>query len=255
MNGAFYVAGIGLSSQQAALDVLANNIANLNTQGYKRLDLQFSEMVNLALADSADGVSSSSVDGLSGVTTQTRLSLNEQGDLERTDQPLDLSLDGPGFIELLGRDGQSYLWRGGHLDINEDGYLAGPGGLMLAAQIRVPDEAVSLLIGSDGKVLVTYEGGDSEELGEIGLLRLMNEEALQRVDSGLYSLHDATAAEHADAGQGGMGFFVQGSLERSNVDLNAEMIEMMIVQRAYSANAQIVQAADQLASIANNLRR
>ncbi|MEM9601138.1 MAG: flagellar hook-basal body protein, partial [Pseudomonadota bacterium] len=233
-------------------DTLANNIANMNTHGFKRLNVKFSEMVNLALSDDPDLTTSNDV---SGVRVDTNLSITDQGVLQQTDHPLDVALEGQGFIELIGPNGQSILWRGGRLSINEDRYLSGPDQLMLATQINIPDDATALDIRPSGDVTVIREGGDSEVLGQIGLLRLMDETMIVRMDGGLYALSDANAAEHATATEAGMGAFVQGSLERSNVDLNREMIDMMIVQRAYSANAQVVQAADEIASIANNLRR
>ena len=256
MNGAFYVAGIGLETQQNALDTLANNIANLNTRGFKRMEVQFSELVaETARASQADDMPSVANQALAGVMLQTRMAMSQQGELERTDQPMDLALDGSGFIELLGHDGDTALWRGGRLQINEDGFLAAANGMMLAAQISVPDSAVDMRIDADGRVEAVFEGGEREEIGQIGLLRIKSEQALERLDGGIYRVEDSRMTENAEAGLDGMGRFVQGSLERSNVDLNREMVDMMIVQRAYAANAQVVQAADQMLSIANNLRR
>lgn len=256
MNGAFYIGGVGLDTQQSALDTLANNIANLNTRGFKRSQVQFSELVS-ASARAADtpGARQQSDMGLSGVAMTTNMAISEQGDLERTEQALDLALQGTGFIEVLGENGQKLLWRGGRLQVNPNGFLAANNGMMLASQISIPDEAIDFRIDSSGQVSAIVEGGEFEELGEIGLLRLRSPEGLTRLDGGFYRVDDKAAVEHAESDQDGMASFVQGSLERSNVELNREMVEMMIVQRAYAANAQIVQAADQMSSIANNLRR
>jgi len=256
MNGAFYIAGVGLDTQQSALDTLANNIANLNTSGFKRSQVQFSELVN-ASAREADSQAARPVSetGLAGVAMISQMALAEQGDLERTDQALDLALDGAGFIEVLGENGQRLLWRGGRLQVNADGFLAASNGMMLASQINIPDAAIDLRIDSEGQVSALFDDGEPETLGEIDLLRLRSPEGVTRLDGGFYRIVDKSSVENASADSEGMGVFVQGSLERSNVELNREMVEMMIVQRAYAANAQIVQAADQMSSIANNLRR
>jgi len=256
MNGAFYIAGVGLDTQQGALDTLANNIANLNTHGFKRALVQFSELVNAsARAAEAETVRAPSDMGLAGVALTTTMALGNQGDLERTDETLDLALEGAGFIEVLGENGQRMLWRGGRLQVNPDGFLAASNGMMLASQISIPDAATDLRIDGEGLVSALMDDGEFERIGDIDLLRVRSPEGLTRMDGGFYRVDDKSTVENAAASQEGMGTFVQGSLERSNVELNREMVEMMIVQRAYAANAQVVQAADQMSSIANNLRR
>ena len=256
MNGAFHISGIGLSTQQTALDVIANNIANLNTRSFKRSDVRFSEII--ALQDS--GVNSAanlSVEpSVAGVMTSVQFMLNQQGVIERTDNPLDLAIDGEGFVELMGPRGDIMLWRGGSLTIGNDGMLAAENGLTLKALINVPIEARALEISTDGTVTAIFGGEEPpSEIGQIALVRTHNAEELERLDGGLYKLTDSSQIMDMIPGEDGSGILVQGAVERSNVDLNKEMIEMMVVQRAYAANAQVVQAADQMLSIANNLRR
>ena len=256
MNGAFYIAGVGLDTQQSALDTLANSIAYLNTSGFKRSQVEFSELVSGSVRESdTQNTRPATETGLAGVAMISRMALNKQGDLEPTDQTLDLAINGAGFIEVLGESGQRHLWRGGRLQVNSDGFLAASNGMMLASHISIPDSAVDLRINSEGQVTAIFEGGETETIGEIDLLRLRSPDGVTRLDGGFYRVDDKSTVENASADIEGMGSFVQGSLERSNVELNREMVEMMIVQRAYAANAQIVQAADQMSSIANNLRR
>ncbi len=247
MNGAFHIGSVGLSSQQRALDTIANNIANINTPGFKRANMRFSEMIAGA------GVAGEQIFG--GVGALTDFSLFEQGELQNSGDALDIAISGKGFIEIMGPDGQTFLWRGGRLKVGEDGLLATQDGLALRAAIRVPDDATSLEIGRDGVVSGKLTGSEEAvEFGRIDLVRVDNADALERLDGGLYRVADDARFTAGAPGEDGLGFLAQGSIERSNVDLTVEMVKLMIVQRAYAANAHVVQAADQLAGLANNLR-
>jgi flagellar basal-body rod protein FlgG len=256
MSGAFEIAGVGLASQQRALDVIANNVANLNTPAFKRSNVRFSEVI--ARIDDPDNVRANLAPepSLAGVSARSILSLDEQGELERTGRALDLAIDGEGFIELLGPRGQSLLWRGGTLSVQEDGLLATSEGFVLRAMIEPPADVAEIAIASNGDVTGRRAGDDAPiQLGHISLVRVANSDAIERMDGGLYRLNEDAEVVEALPGEGGAGTLVQGAIERSNVDLNDEMVRLMIVQRSYAANAQIVQAADQLMAIANSLRR
>jgi flagellar basal-body rod protein FlgG len=134
--------------------------------------------------------------------------------------------------------------------------LATDGGQALRAAISVPADASALTIASDGTVRATVpNSSDAVELGQITLARLDDATGVEALDGGLYRVSDDTKLVTATPGEDGTGIFAQGSIERSNVSLNDEMVQLMLVQRAYAANAQIVQAADQLMAIANGLRR
>ena len=254
MNGAFEIGQTGLVSLQKALDILANNITNMNTQGFKRSDVRFSEIIAGMSADASKAASGASEPSLAGVSTQARLMLGEQGELQQTGRALDLAIQGEGFVELMGPRGELYLWRGGGLSINADGQLTADNGLVLRDAINVPLDSTGLEIRRDGLVSATDPDGRSVELGQLSITRLNSEADAERMDGGLYKMRAGIQSISAQAGEDGAGEFLQGAVERSNVDLNTEMVDMMIVQRAYAANAQIVQAADQLMSIANNLR-
>lgn len=256
MNGAFDIAAIGLRAQRNALDVLANNIANINTPSFKRSDVRFSEMV--ARRDD-NGVVSANLTrppSLASAHASARMMLEVQGEIVATSERLDLAINGQGFIELMGPQGQSFLWRGGALEIGEDRYLSGPGGMALRAMIAIPEGAFDLSISAEGAVRARVSGQDEPvTLGQIGLVALNDPGAVERSDGGLYALNDQNAISYLAPAQDGAGAFVQGALERSNVDLSSEMIQLMIVQRAFAANAQVVQAADQIMAVANTLRR
>lgn len=257
MNGAFYVGAVGLQAQQRALDLVSNNIANVNTPTFKRSDIRFSEM----LAARADvEVASASPEPFfapAGVSARAAVAIDEPGTVEATGRSMDLAIRGRGFIELMGPGGRTLLWRGGALKVGEDGLLAAAdSGLPLRAAITVPADAAEILIDADGTVRAkTGDADPPVELGEVGLVLPRDGAALDRVDGGLFEVADDAAMDAVRAGEDGAGTLVQGAVERSNVEMTTQMVELMLVQRSYAANAQIVQAADQMMAIANGLRR
>lgn len=248
MSDAFYIGSIGLTSQQTALDVMANNIANINTQGFKRSDVRFADMLMSGM--SALGGAPSGA----GLRADSKVMMDEQGDLKQTGRTFDIAIEGGGFIELMGPNGQSYLWRGGQLQIDERGMLSADNGMALFNRISVPLDATGLRIQNDGMVMAATDEGEID-IGQITLSVIESDIGLERLDGGLYKPGDETRVRDAIPGEDGAGLLVQGALEQSNVNLNIEMVQMLLTQRAYSANAQIVQAADQLMAIANNLRQ
>ena len=254
MNQAFEIAGVGLETQQMALDIIANNIANLNTPTFRRSDVRFSELMmrHGAMA----GIETEHGPALASVTARAVLALNQQGQVDRTDRQLDIAIQGDGFIELMGPQGQTLLWRGGTLAVRDDGMLTTADGVALRAPISVPRDAATLEIGADGIVRARSAGSDqSGEIGRIMLVRVDDVASIERLDGGLYRVSDDVQLTETAPGEDGAGTLLQGGVERSNVQLNDEMIRLMIVQRAYAANAQVMQAADQMMAIANNLRR
>jgi flagellar basal-body rod protein FlgG len=257
MNGAFYVGSIGLQAQQRALDIIANNIANLNTAGFKRADVRFSEvMATRAAADARNADPLDAALSSAGVTVDGMAMVNEAGPIDMTGHAMDLAIDGQGFVELMGPSGQTLLWRGGTMKVGEDGLLAASNGMALKAAITIPADASAVTIGSDGMVRAqTADSTTPVELGQIGLVRVDDPSTLTRLDGGLYRADEDAKVLDAQAGEDGTGMLVQGGIERSNVEMTSQMVQLMLVQRAYGANAQIVQAADQLMGIANGLRR
>lgn len=254
MSAGLDIAAIGMRTEQQALDAIAANISNVNTPTYKRSDLRFSELV--AAAPSGNGDSAAGSDAISTVSLTTRPMVDQQGQLQTTSNALDVAINGSGFIELMGSDGQTLLWRGGTLQIQEDGTLATSSGYALKAAISVPRGASNLTVNPDGKVYVTEAGGQAPvQIGQIDLVGVPDASAIERRDGGVYAVNDGSQLTSAPPGQEGLGFLVQGEQEQSNVDLNTEMVNLLISQRAYAANAQVVQAADQLDGIANGLRR
>ncbi|HYF23050.1 MAG TPA: flagellar hook basal-body protein [Caulobacteraceae bacterium] len=244
MNGTFHIGATGLRSQQRALDVIANNIANINTPAFKRTDVRFSELVRGADGEGAP----------SGVGASAKGRVFAQGDLRRTGEALDLAISGEGFLELLGPAGRTLLWRGGSMKVDRDGFLAAAEGARLKAMISVPAGASDLTIGRGGEVSATVDG-ETIEIGRLDVVLPKDSTALSALDGGLYEASDEADLTVVAPGEEGGGVLIQGSLEGANVQLSDEMVALLMTQRAYAASAQIVQAGDQLMSIANSLRR
>ena len=257
MNGAYEVGAVALKAQQRALETVANNVANLNTPAFKRADVRFAEVVSapvdpvteterLARAAAAVG---------SGVRMTPRTMVNELGAMQATGSPMDIAISGAGFIEVMGPNGESLLWRGGRLARDEDGYLAVEGGPALRALISIPDDISAIAIDREGNVSGSGNDGEPVELGQITLVRPGSDAGLLRAADGYYRVADGERTYDAIPGEDGVGTLEQGMIEGSNVDMTGAMVEMLVLQRSYAAAAQVVQAADQISSITNNLKR
>ena len=256
MNGAYEVGAAALRAEQRALEVLANNVANVSTPGFKRTDAKFQEVLareaqSLATMDAPNPARPMA----GGVRVVQQEMLFQQGALRKTDHPLDLAIEGMGLIELIGPGGETIFWRGGRMRVNEDGLLASADGFALRSGIIVPDDAEALGISSDGVVTVRTATDENFEIGRVGLVKADNESAFERLDAGFLRLVEGERLIDAMPGEDGAGILVQGSVEESNVELSKEMVAMLMVQRAFSANAQVIKAADEIAAISNNLKR
>lgn len=257
MNGAYEVGAVALRAQQRALETHANNVANINTPGFKRAEVQFSEIVatrgNPLSENERLAQQSPAQNG--GVRMATRMMLSDHGELQATGSSLDIAIDGSGFIELMGPDGESLLWRGGKLEIDRDGFLAAQGLAPLQAMISVPEDARSLRIGIDGTVQAEIEDGELLDIGQIMLVRQQSDDDLIPMGAGQYRMAENVRLLDGVPGEDGAGFIRQGMMEQSNVEMTEAMVEMLILQRAYAASAQVIQTADQVASITNSLSR
>ncbi len=258
MNDAFYIGATGLQTQQKALDLIANNVTNMNTTAFKRAQVRFTEMVSQPL-DQTDVQSAGSAPQPIGygVSMQASAPIMTQGSLRETKVPTDLAISGAGLIELMGPGGETILWRGGSLRVNEDGTLAASNGMPLKAAISVPQDAGTLVIDRSGKVLMSsVSGKNPEEIGQIDLVSVKDPSLLRAAGDGLYRIDETSDAQTAVlTGDESAGELMQGYQESSNVDLSQEMVTMLLMQRAYAANARVVQAGDELMGIANGLKR
>ncbi|MFC5475491.1 flagellar hook-basal body protein [Paraherbaspirillum soli] len=263
MNGAFYIGATGLRAQQSGVDLIANNIANMNTPAFKRASVSFAELVSAPSETTSSGrsaaASAAAAGGMFGVTFGAPQQVFTSGSFRQTDDPLDLAIRGNGFIELMGANGKTVLWKGGKLKINQDGFLATASGTQLKATISVPHDAEKLTVNENGKVFAKVAGqAEPQEIGQIDLVVPGDTRELKALGDGVYGVNENyTDLTRSTPGEDGSaaGTLAQGFSETSNVQLPDELVNLMMLQRAYAANARAVQAGDELMSIANGLKR
>jgi flagellar basal-body rod protein FlgG len=263
MFDALYIAATGMHAHQSQVDAIAHNVANLNTVGFRRSVVSFSEATasvtpassNPAPQLSAAVPATATLRG-AGALAQTMLS-TVGGELKQTGEPLDVAIEGTGFLEVVRPDGTPGYTRAGDLSINPDGLLALADGTPLAGRIAIPPDAQQIHINADGAVVATVPGQtDPLELGHIELVSFGNPGALEAVGGNQF----IATAESGEARAGtptedGLGSLRQGFLESSNVQLVDEMVSMMLAQRAFELDGRVVQAADQMMAITNGLYR
>lgn len=258
MNDALYVAATGMRAQTAQLDAIANNVANMATPGYKRATVRFGDLV--APSPVGDPMAAASADNLptalAGVTVQSLMRHFAPGDLRRSDDRMQLAIQGDGFLEVQLADGSTAYWRGGRLEVNADRLLTTADGQVLRQRIQVPPEVTQVQVGEDGQVLAQDEAGRRWSLGRLELTVFAQPGALRALGQGLWQAQPAAGdAQSLTAGEDGAGTLKQGYIEGSNVQLGDEMVQLMVAQRAYEMSVKVMQAADEVAAMTNNLRK
>ncbi len=265
MFDALYIGATGMQAQQLNVETIANNIANANTVAFKKGRLGFSDLMvresNRIAQPTADELRAGALAPNqrlgAGVGVSAMSKVFDSGDLRKTDAPLDIAIRGDGFLEVTMPDGSSAYTRGGSLKLNKDGLLATQAGYPLRPAIAVPDNAKAVVISPDGRVLVTVPNQTAPiEAGQLELVRFTNPGLLSAQGDNLYRAVDASGdAISARAGEEGAGTIAQGFLESSNVKMVDEMVNLMLAQRAYEASVKVVQAADEMLGMINNLRK
>lgn len=251
------ISATGMSAQQTALDLISHNLANVNTTGFKSSQANFSDLFYQQLAPAGEtGVGQTDGVGL-GVTPAQVERCFTQGQLQTTSNPLDLAVEGQGFFQVLRPDGSLAYTRDGSFSLDSEGVLSTAQGLPLVPEIRVPSDASAVSIGSDGTVTVQRAGqAGAQAVGQLELAGFMNPNGLESLGHNLYAATVASGDPSVNTpGQDGLGLMVQGSLERSNVNLVEEMVNLIMTQRAYEVNTKSIQAADEMMRLTNNLRR
>jgi len=262
MMRALWTAASGMNGQQYKIDNTANNLANVNTTGFKKSRVDFQDLLYQTVRYAGTPVTAGAQiptgiqigHGVRPVATQK---LFTQGTFQQTDNPLDLVIEGDGFFQVLLPDGSVRYTRDGAFKRDSDGRLVTSDGFPLEPEIRIDDDALSVNIGSDGTVSVQMAGEDTPvTIAKIQLARFVNPAGLKSEGRNLYA---ATAASGnpivGEPGLDGFGNIAQGYLEMSNVQVVEEMVSMILAQRAYETNSKAIQAADEMLQTANNLRR
>jgi len=262
MIRALFTAATGLQAQQMNTDVIANNIANANTPGFKRDRLNFQDLLYQTYRRAGQSTLTGSMvpnslrvgHGVRPIATQKIFML---GAAQTTDNPLDLMISGEGFFQVLTSDGSPAYTRDGTFKLDSEGNIVTADGLFLEPAISIPDNAVRIEIASDGTVSAQL-GADTTltQVGQIQLVRFQNPAGLDTIGQNLFRQTDASGDPiDGTPGEEGFGQIAQGFIEASNVSIVEELIQLIVAQRAFETNSRAVDAADQLLNISNNLAR
>ncbi|GAB3658455.1 flagellar basal-body rod protein FlgG [Ramlibacter alkalitolerans] len=260
MLDALAIGATGMQAHQAQVDAIANNLANVNTSGFKKNRTSFSELV-VAAVQGARGTNAAGLFATgsigAGVQLGAAAKVFDAGELRKTDAPLDLAIVGDGFLELAMPDGTRAYARGGSLKVNADGQLASQAGVPIKPGIAIPDNAESVTISATGRVQVRLPGQATPvDAGQLELARFANPQGLLPEGANVYRATEASGEPIGGRpGEDGMGTLAQGALESSNVKLVEEMVNLMVAQRAYEASVKVVQASDEMLGMINGLRR
>jgi flagellar basal-body rod protein FlgG len=259
MDASLWIAKTGLDAQQKRMSVISNNLANVNTTGFKRDRANFEDLLyqNIRQPGGATGADTLTPTGLmvgTGTRILTTEKIHAQGNMINTENALDIAIDGPGFLQITQADGTIAYTRDGAFKINAGGQVVTGHGDLLDPAIVIPENAASISIGRDGTVTAELvAGGGQVGLGQINLARFINPAGLQPMGQNLYK---ETAASGAPVvlvpGVEGMGFLRQGMLEASNVNVVEEMVNMIETQRAYEVNSKTISATDGMLRFLNN---
>lgn len=262
MLRALWAAAAGMKAQQLFVDTIANNLANVNTPGFKKSRVNFQDLLYQTVSiagGKAPGGGQKPV-GLQiglGVQPVAIEKLFSQGEITETQNPLDIVIEGNGFFQILQADGSVAYSRDGSFKLDKDGRLTTANGMPLEPEIIIPADATSVSISHDGTVSVLTPGTTTpQEVGKIGLAKFINPAGLENLG---YNLYRATAASGeavtGTPGLEGFGAVAQGFLEISNVQVVEEMVNMIIAQRSYEISSKAIETTDEMLRIANNIRR
>jgi flagellar basal-body rod protein FlgG len=254
MIDALYISASGLRGEQKQIDVISNNVANMQTPGFKRSRVNFVDVASMTATSELQVA----VPGYGGGTRVVSTALSfDAGELRATQRPLDLAIDGAGFFELEAEDGHMVYSRDGRFRLDAEGYLMSVSGLRLAGSVQIPTDASNVRISASGEVSASL-AGDTERtvLGQIELTAFAAPDALVATGNSDFTATDAAGAtSYGKPGEIGLGSLRQGYVEMANVDMIEEMSTLVMAQRAYQLNARVLQASDQILDTINNLRR
>ncbi len=254
MIRSLWIAKTGLESQQTNMDVISNNLANVNTTGFKRSRAVFEDLMYQTIRQPGAqvGAANQLPSGLqigTGVRTVATERIHSQGNLKETGNDLDIAIQGKGFLQVEMPDGTFAYTRDGSLQVDQNGQMVTAGGYPVQPPINIPDNALTVSIGRDGTVSVTQPGatGISVEIGQLQLNTFINPTGLQSAGENLYVETDASGpANVVQPGLDGAGLVLQKYTETSNVNVAEELVNMITTQRAYEMNSKAVQTSDQM---------
>lgn len=261
MNPALWVAKTGLDAQQTRMTVIANNLANVNTVGFKKGHAMFEDLIYQTVRQ-AGGQSSQNTQLPSGLMlgTGVRVAATEkqhtQGNMIQTGNALDVAINGDGFLQILRADGSIAYTRDGSFQVDSEGQMVTKNGFTVQPNIVIPEGAESITIGRDGTVSVQIAGNPAPvQVGSLQLAGFINPAGLKPIGNNLYAETAASGAPQTGTpGLNGLGDLQQGALEASNVNIAEELVNMIETQRGFETNARAISAVDgMLKYITNNI--
>ena len=261
MVPALWIAKTGLEAQQNRLGVISNNLANANTTGFKRSRIQFADLLyqNVRQVGASNTQDSKLPTGLTlgtGVRTVSTAKNHEQGNIVLTENPLDVAIQGRGFLQVTRADGTQGYTRNGSLQVDDTGQVVTSSGEAITPAITIPGDALSVTIGSDGTVSAVQPGSATPtQVGTIQLADFVNPPGLQPIGENLYvETASSGAATTGNPGVSGLGTVLQGAVESSNVNVVEELVNMIETQRVYELNSRSISTSDQMLQyVSNNL--
>lgn len=261
MLRAFSTAATGMTAQQMMVDMIANNLANINTTGFKRSQINFQDLLYVEMqaegTEVASGINSPS--GLeigSGVRAASNVKVFSLGELQSTNNPLDIAIAGEGFLQVVMPNGDLRYTRDGALQINGNGQLVTTNGYAIEPSISVPIDAASISIEKDGGVNITDSSGTQSVVGNIQLARFPNPTGLSSEGDNLYAETEASGTSTTGTpGENGFGTIQSRFLEKSNVQMVTELVNLITAQRAYEINSRAIRAGDDMLRTANGIVR
>ncbi len=262
MMQSLYTASTGMIGMQTQIDTTANNIANVNTIGFKKSRAEFADLMYhvMEYAGTATSDVTQSPTGIEvglGVRPTAINKIFSEGSLKQTDNKLDIAITGKGFFKLQLPDGTEVYTRNGAFKIDQNGTIVNSDGYTLVPEIVVPEDATDINIGTDGTVTVIQAGQtQAAVIGQITTTNFINPAGLHAMGDNLYIETDASGQPiEGTPGQNGLGTLRQGFVEMSNVQLVVELTDLITGQRAYDANSKIITTSDEMLQTVNGLKR
>ncbi|MCW8859516.1 MAG: flagellar basal-body rod protein FlgG [Deltaproteobacteria bacterium] len=261
MIRALWTAASGMQSQQVNMDVIANNLANVNSSGFKKSRADFQDILYQTSRAAGTGGDGAEVPTGVQVGLGSRVAAVQKvfttGDFQQTENELDLAIEGPGFFQVTLPDGTDAYTRSGALKKDSTGRLVTSDGFPVVPEIVIPEGSTSITIGSSGTIDVLMDGeSTSTQVGNIELVRFSNPAGLSSLGRNLYAETPTTGTPSAGTpGEEGFGTLSQGFLEGSNVNIMEEMVNMIAGQRAYEVNSKAIKTADEMLQMTSGLVR
>lgn len=261
MIRALWTAATGMQSQQVNMDVIANNLANVNSSGFKKSRADFQDILYQTSRAAGTGVDGGEVPTGIQVGLGSRVASVQKifttGDFQQTENELDLAIEGQGFFQVTLPDGNEAYTRSGAFKKDSTGKLVTSDGYPMTPEIVIPEGATSITIGKNGTVDVILDGEDTPtEVGNIELIRFGNPSGLKSLGRNLYAETPTTGNPLSGTpGEEGFGMLSQGFLEGSNVNIMEEMVNMIAGQRAYEVNSKAIKTADEMLQMTTQLIR